>query len=104
VGVVGNPGQTNYCASKAGLIGFTKALAKEVGSRSITVNAIAPGFITTEMTAQLPDEVSERIKANIPLGHYGEPSDIGAAVVYLASDAAKYVTGTVLQVDGGLGM
>jgi 3-oxoacyl-[acyl-carrier protein] reductase len=104
VGVIGNPGQTNYCASKAGLIGFTKALAKEVGSRGITVNAIAPGFITTEMTAQLPDEVSGRIQANIPLGRFGEPSDIGAAVVFLASDAAKYVTGTVLQVDGGLGM
>jgi 3-oxoacyl-[acyl-carrier protein] reductase len=104
VGVIGNPGQTNYCASKAGLIGFTKALAKEVGSRGITVNAIAPGFIMTEMTAALSDEVSAKIQANIPLGVFGEPSDIAAAALYLASDAAKYVTGTVLQVDGGLGM
>jgi 3-oxoacyl-[acyl-carrier protein] reductase len=104
VGVVGNAGQTNYCASKAGLIGFTKALAKEVGSRGITVNAIAPGFITTEMTDKLSEDATEKLKANIPLGTLGEPADIAAAVVYLASDGAKYVTGTVLQVDGGLGM
>ena len=104
VGVTGNPGQTNYCASKAGLIGFTKALAKEVGSRGVTVNAIAPGFITTEMTASLPEEVGNRIKANVPLGTFGDPEDVAAAVVYLASDGAKYVTGHVLHVDGGLGM
>ncbi|MBW3622825.1 MAG: 3-oxoacyl-[acyl-carrier-protein] reductase [Armatimonadetes bacterium] len=104
VGVIGNPGQSNYCASKAGLIGFTKALAKEVGSRGITVNAIAPGFITTEMTAQLPEEVGERIRSNVPLGQFGEPADVAAAVAYLASDGAKYVTGHVLHVDGGLGM
>jgi 3-oxoacyl-[acyl-carrier protein] reductase len=104
VGVIGNPGQTNYCASKAGLIGFTKSLAKEVGSRGITVNAIAPGFITTEMTAALSEEVAGKIKANVPLGTFGEPADVAAAVVYLASEAGKYVTGQVLQVDGGLGM
>ena len=104
VGVIGNPGQTNYCASKAGLIGFTKALAKEVGSRGITVNAIAPGFIATEMTAGLNEEVAAKIRANVPLGAFGEPDDVAAAVVYLASVGAKYVTGHVLHVDGGLGM
>jgi 3-oxoacyl-[acyl-carrier protein] reductase len=104
VGVIGNPGQTNYCASKAGLIGFTKALAKEVGSRGITVNAVAPGFITTEMTAALTDEQSERIRANVPLGSLGEPPDVAEAVAFLSSDGAKYITGHVLQVDGGLGM
>jgi 3-oxoacyl-[acyl-carrier protein] reductase len=104
VGVVGNPGQTNYCASKAGLIGFTKSLAKEVGSRGITVNAVAPGFITTEMTAALTDEQSERIRANVPLGTFGQPSDVAEAVAFLASEGGRYITGHVLQVDGGLGM
>lgn len=104
VGVIGNPGQTNYCASKAGLIGFTKALAKEVGSRGVTVNVIAPGFIATEMTGQLPEDVVNRIMSNVPLGSFGEPEDVAAAVLYLASEGAKYVTGHVLQVDGGLGM
>ncbi len=104
VGVIGNAGQTNYCASKAGLIGFTKALAKEVGSRGITVNAIAPGFIATEMTANLPQEAGDRIKASIPLGTFGDPADVAAAVAFLASDAAQYITGHTLHVDGGLGM
>ena len=104
LGVIGNGGQTNYCASKAGLIGFTKALAKEVGSRGITVNAVAPGFIPTEMTAQISEEVGQKVKANIPLGTFGEPSDVASAVAFLASDAAKYITGHILQVDGGLGM
>ena len=104
LGVIGNGGQTNYCASKAGLNGFTKALAKEVGSRGITVNAVAPGFIPTEMTAQISEEVGQKVKANIPLGTFGEPSDVASAVAFLASDAAKYITGHILQVDGGLGM
>jgi 3-oxoacyl-[acyl-carrier protein] reductase len=104
VGVIGNPGQANYCASKAGLIGFTKALAKEVGSRGITVNAVAPGFIMTEMTAQLPEDAANKIKAGIPLGIFGEPTDVSAAVLFLASDGANYITGHVLHVDGGLGM
>jgi len=104
VGLIGNPGQANYCASKAGLIGFTKALAKELGPRGITVNAVAPGFITTEMTASLPEDVRQRMLANIPLGFFGEPRDVAAAVAFLASDDARYINGHVLQVDGGLGM
>jgi len=104
VGVIGNPGQANYCASKAGLIGLTKALAKELGSRGITVNAVAPGFITTEMTAAMPKEAQDRMLAGIPLGFFGEPDDVAAAVAFLASDDARYITGHVLHVDGGLGM
>ncbi|HEY3283869.1 MAG TPA: 3-oxoacyl-[acyl-carrier-protein] reductase [Armatimonadota bacterium] len=104
VGVIGNPGQANYCASKAGLIGLTKSLAKEVASRGVTVNAVAPGFIATAMTAAMTDDQRDQILKAVPLGTYGTPEDVAAAVLFLASDAARYVTGTVLQVDGGLGM
>ena len=104
VGLMGNPGQANYAASKAGLIGFTKSMARELGSRSITVNAVAPGFIETEMTASLPDEVKQRMLANIPLGRFGHTEEIAEMVAFLSSDAARYITGQVLVVDGGLVM
>lgn len=104
VGVTGNPGQTNYSASKAGLIGFTKSLAREVASRGVTVNAVAPGFIRTAMTDRMTPEQQEHVLSGIPLGAYGEPQDVAAAVAFLASDAARYITGHVLHVDGGLGM
>lgn len=104
VGVQGNPGQTNYCASKAGMIGFTKSLAKEIGSRSVRVNAIAPGFIQSPMTDKLSDDVQNSYKAAIPLGEFGSADDIANAVLYLGSDMAKYVTGQVLGVNGGLNM
>lgn len=104
VGQMGNAGQANYAASKAGLIGFTKSIAKELGSRGVTVNAIAPGFITTDMTADLDEEARTALTASIPLGTLGEAEDIAHAAVYLASDGAKYVTGQVLNVDGGLVM
>lgn len=101
-GRMGNAGQVNYSASKAGVIGMTKALAKEVGSRGITVNAVAPGFIETDMTAVLKDEVKEAIMAGIPLKRVGKPQDIAEAVAFLASDKASYITGQVLSVDGGM--
>lgn len=101
-GISGNPGQSNYAAAKAGLIGFTKSVAKEVGSRGITVNAVAPGFIATDMTEALGDDVKEAALPSIALGRFGEPQDVAGAVGYLASDAAAYVTGHVLVVDGGL--
>jgi 3-oxoacyl-[acyl-carrier protein] reductase len=104
VGQSGNPGQANYVSSKAGVIGLTKALAQEVGSRSITVNAVAPGFIETDMTAKLPAEVRERMLAGIPLGRPGQPEDVAAAVKFLASDEAAYITGAVLNVNGGMYM
>ncbi len=104
VGEMGNPGQANYVASKAGLIGLTKSLAQEMGSRNITVNAIAPGFIETEMTGALPDGLKEKMLANIPLKRIGRPEDVAAAAVFLASDAAAYITGHVLDVNGGLYM
>lgn len=104
IGLVGNAGQTNYAASKAGLLGFTKSLARELASRSITVNAVAPGFITTDMTAGLSDEIKKTIQAQIPLGKTGTPEDIASAVAFLASAEASYITGQVLCVDGGMVM
>jgi 3-oxoacyl-[acyl-carrier protein] reductase len=103
-GIMGNPGQTNYAASKAGLIGFTKSLAKELASRNITVNAVAPGFITTDMTANLSDEIKKTIHSKIPLGRTGTPEDIASVVAFLASTEANYITGQVLCVDGGIVM
>lgn len=104
VGVTGNPGQTNYCASKAGMIGFSKALAQEVASRGITVNCIAPGFIASNMTEVLPDTVKEKILSNIPMGRMGSPDDIAAAAVFLASQSGNYVTGQTLHINGGMTM
>jgi len=104
VGVIGNPGQANYVASKAGIIGLTKAVAKELASRDITVNAVAPGFIETDMTASLPDKAREAMVAQIPLGRAGTAGDIAAAVVFLASDQAAYITGQVIHVSGGMYM
>ena len=101
-GVIGNMGQANYSASKAGVIGLTKAAAKELASRNITVNAVAPGFVATEMTDVLSDSVKEAAVATIPLGRFGEVEDIAEAVVFLASDKAKYITGQVICVDGGI--
>ena len=102
VGVTGNAGQANYAASKAGVIGLTKATARELASRGITVNAVAPGFIETEMTAVLSEEVKKASAAQIPLGHFGKPEDIAKTVAFLASDDAAYITGQVIQVDGGM--
>ena len=102
VGVVGNPGQTNYAASKAGIIGFSKSLAKELGSRGITVNVVAPGYVDTDMTRSMPDGAKEAMLADVPLGRPATPEDVAASVVFLASSAADYVTGHVLHVDGGL--
>jgi 3-oxoacyl-[acyl-carrier protein] reductase len=104
VGVHGNAGQTNYAASKAGLIGLTKALAKELGGRGIRVNAIAPGYISTELTDALPEAAREAIMGQTPLGRLGDPADVARAVRFLVSDAAAFVTGDVLAVDGGLGI
>jgi len=104
VGVTGNPGQANYAASKAGLIGMSKALAQEVASRGITVNAIAPGFIRSAMTDALPEPQRQALLGRIPVGALGEGSDIGAAAVYLASREAGYVTGQTLHVNGGMAM
>src|SRR3989454_12483367 len=104
IGLMGNAGQTNYGASKAGLIGFTKSLARELASRNITVNAVAPGFVITDMTAGLSDEIKKTIHAKIPLGRNGTPDDIASAVAFLASAEAAYITGQVLCVDGGIVM
>lgn len=104
VGVIGNPGQANYVAAKAGVLGLTKTTAKELASRNITVNAIAPGFITTDMTDQLSEEVRNEMLRNIPLSRFGEPKDIAAAVAFLASDNASYITGQTIQIDGGMVM
>ena len=104
VGLIGNPGQANYAASKAGIIGMTKAVAKELATRGVTCNAIAPGFIKTEMTERLSDDAKQRLQALIPMGSLGEPSDVAQAALFLVSDAARYITGHVLVVDGGLAM
>jgi 3-oxoacyl-[acyl-carrier protein] reductase len=104
VAVTGNPGQANYAAAKAGMIGMSKSLAQEVASRNITVNCVAPGFIATAMTEVLPPEQAERLKAAIPAGRMGAPADIAAATLYLASEEAAYVTGQTLHVNGGMAM
>lgn len=104
VGQMGNFGQANYAASKAGVIGFTKTLAREFASRNITVNAIAPGFILTAMTDKIPAEAKEKMQAQIPMGKLGQPEDVAATVVFLASDAANYITGQVIAVNGGMYM
>ena len=104
VGETGNPGQANYVASKAGLIGLTKSLAQEIASRNITVNAVAPGFIDTDMTASLSEELKGNMLAHIPLRRFGKPEDIAAAVKFLASEEAGYITGAVLNVNGGMYM
>lgn len=103
-GIAGNEGQSNYSASKAGMIGLTKSLAREVASRTITVNAVAPGFVHTDLTADLPADILERLDDHIPLGRWGTVEDIAYAVAFLASDEASYITGQVLSVDGGLVM
>ena len=104
VGLIGNPGQANYAASKAGLIGLTKSVAKELASRGITANAIAPGFIKTDMTDKLPDEAKAKLLSYIPMGTLGAAQDVAQAALFLASDGARYVTGHVLVVDGGMAM
>ncbi len=104
VGVTGNPGQANYAAAKAGIIAFSKSLAREIGSRGITVNVVAPGFIDTDMTRALPDEQREALLSGIALGHLGEANDIAEAVAFLASPAARYITGETLHVNGGMYM
>lgn len=101
-GIVGNPGQVNYCAAKAGIIGITRTVAKEMASRNITVNAICPGFIETDMTAALPEKIKEEAQKRIPLNSFGTPDDIAEVVAFFASDKTRYITGQFLNVDGGL--
>jgi len=101
-GMMGNPGQVNYSASKAGVIGLTRTISKELASRNVTVNAVAPGFIATDMTAALGEELLEEVRKQVPLGRMGQPQDIADAVLFLVSDAASFITGHVLTVDGGL--
>ena len=102
VGLVGNPGQANYASAKAGIIGLTRTIAKEVASRGITANAIAPGFIDTEMTQRLEEDWKQQLKKQIPVGYFGSPRDVAEAVAFLASEEARYITGQVLSVDGGM--
>ncbi|MDP2940917.1 MAG: 3-oxoacyl-[acyl-carrier-protein] reductase [Candidatus Omnitrophota bacterium] len=104
IGLIGNPGQANYAASKAGIIALTKSAAKELASRNINVNAVAPGFIQTEMTAKLPEELKEKMKQAIPADKFGTPEDVAAACLFLASEEASYITGQVIVVDGGMVM
>ena len=104
VGLLGSAGQVNYAASKAGLVGMARSLARELGSRSITANVVAPGFVETDMTAELTDTQKDTIKQQVPLGRYGSPGEIAGAVLWLTGDAGGYVTGAVIPVDGGLGM
>lgn len=101
-GILGNAGQANYAASKAGIIGLTKTMARELASRGITVNAVAPGFVDTDMTQVLPENVREAATAQIPLGRFGKPEDIANMVAYLASEKASYITGQIISVDGGM--
>ncbi len=104
IGLIGNAGQANYAASKAGLIGFTKSLAREFAGRGVTVNAVAPGFISTDMTSDLDEKIKEAVRSRVPLGTFGEASDVAAAAAFLASEEARYITGQVLAVDGGMVM
>jgi 3-oxoacyl-[acyl-carrier protein] reductase len=104
VGLHGNPGQTNYSASKAGIIGFTKALARELGNRGVRANVVAPGYVDTRLTQVIADDMRELMLANTPLGRFGQPEDVAGAVRFLCSDEASFITGEVLLVDGGLGM
>ncbi len=104
VGLVGNPGQANYCAAKAGIVGFSKSMAREIGSRNITVNVVAPGFIDTDMTRDLPEENRNAMLAQVPLGRLGQPEDIAQAVLFLASPGAGYITGETINVNGGMYM
>jgi 3-oxoacyl-[acyl-carrier protein] reductase len=104
VGLHGNWGQTNYAASKAGIVGFTKALAKELGSRGVRANVVVPGYVQTRLTEALPEDATQTMLAATPLGRLGEPEDVAGAVRFLASDEASFITGAVLLVDGGLGM
>ncbi len=101
-GLMGNPGQVNYSASKAGVIGLTRTVARELAGRNVTVNAVAPGFIATDMTASLGEEILQEVRKQVPLGRLGDPQDVADAVLFLASDAASFITGHVLTVDGGL--
>jgi 3-oxoacyl-[acyl-carrier protein] reductase len=103
-GLVGNAGQANYAAAKAGILGFIKSVARETASRGVTANVIAPGYIETDMTSSLPDEIKNDILSSIPAGRYGEPKDVAHAAAFLSSDAAAYITGQVIAVDGGMTM